>query len=61
MNNYLNSSGLSHLWSKIVEYVSVNGGKIDTIKQNGEALPIADKTVNITAPTITLKKWGVDD
>lgn len=35
----------------IAEYVEENGGKIDTIKRNGTALPITDKAVNITVPT----------
>ena len=37
----------------IPNYVEVNGGKIDTIKVNGTAQTIADKTVNITVPTKT--------
>lgn len=35
----------------IVEYVAANGGKIDVIKRNGTALPIADKAVDISVPT----------
>ena len=37
----------------IPEYVEANGGKIDTIKVNGTAQVISDKTVNITVPTKT--------
>ena len=37
----------------IPDYVEVNGGKIDTIKVNGTAQVISDKTVNITVPTKT--------
>jgi len=37
----------------LVEYVDENGGKIDTIKRNGTALPITNKTVNISVPTKT--------
>ena len=37
----------------IPDYVEANGGKIDTIKVNGTAQAIADKTVNITVPTKT--------
>lgn len=37
----------------IPEYVEANGGKIDTIKVNGTAQAITDKTVNITVPTKT--------
>lgn len=33
------------------EYVDENGGKIDVIKVNDSALPITNKTVNITMPT----------
>lgn len=32
-------------------YVTENGGKIDVIKVNGTAQPIANKEVNITVPT----------
>lgn len=35
----------------IAEYVEENGGKIDTIKKNGTALPITNKAVDITVPT----------
>lgn len=35
----------------IAEYVAANGGKIDVIKRNGTALPIADKAVDISVPT----------
>ncbi len=35
----------------IAEYVETHGGKIDTIKRNGTALPITDKTVDISVPT----------
>ena len=37
----------------IPDYVEANGGKIDTIKVNGTAQVISDKTVNITVPTKT--------
>ena len=37
----------------IPDYVEANGGKIDTIKVNGTAQVIFDKTVNITVPTKT--------
>ena len=37
----------------IPDYVEANGGKIDTIKVNGAAQVISDKTVNITVPTKT--------
>lgn len=37
----------------IAEYVSANGGKIDTIKVNGTAQTITDKAVDITVPTAT--------
>ena len=37
----------------IPDYVEANGGKIDTIKVNGTAQAITDKTVNITVPTKT--------
>ncbi len=37
----------------IPNYVEANGGKIDTIKVNGTAQTITDKTVNITVPTKT--------
>lgn len=37
----------------IPDYVEANGGKIDTIKVNGTAQTITDKTVNITVPTKT--------
>lgn len=37
----------------IPDYVDANGGKIDTIKVNGTAQVITDKTVNITVPTKT--------
>lgn len=37
----------------IPNYVEANGGKIDTIKVNGTAQAIADKTVNITVPLKT--------
>ncbi len=37
----------------IPDYVEANGGKIDTIKVNGTAQAISDKTVNITVPTKT--------
>lgn len=37
----------------IVDYVDANGGKIDTIKVNGTAQEIADKTVDINVPTNT--------
>ena len=37
----------------IPDYVETNGGKIDTIKVNGTAQAITDKTVNITVPTKT--------
>ena len=37
----------------VIEYVDENGGKINTITQNGVELPIEDKTVNITTPTKT--------
>lgn len=37
----------------IPDYVEANGGKIDTIKVNGTAQIISDKTVNITVPTKT--------
>lgn len=37
----------------IPDYVEENGGKIDTIKVNGTAQVISDKTVNITVPTKT--------
>ena len=37
----------------IPKYVEANGGKIDTIKVNGTAQVISDKTVNITVPTKT--------
>lgn len=35
----------------IPAYVEANGGKIDTIKVNGTAQTITDKTVDITVPT----------
>ena len=35
----------------IPNYVEANGGKIDTIKVNGVAQPIANKEVDITVPT----------
>ena len=37
----------------IPDYVDPPGGKIDTIKVNGTAQVISDKTVNITVPTKT--------
>lgn len=37
----------------IPDYVEANGGKIDTIKVNGTAQTVSDKTVNITVPTKT--------
>lgn len=37
----------------IPDYVEANGGKIDTIKVNGTAQVISDKTVDITVPTKT--------
>lgn len=37
----------------IPDYVEANGGKIDTIKVNGTAQVISDKTVNIAVPTKT--------
>ncbi len=37
----------------IPNYVEANGGKIDTIKVNGTAQAITDKTVDITVPTKT--------
>lgn len=37
----------------IPDYVEANGGKIDTIKVNGTAQVISNKTVNITVPTKT--------
>lgn len=37
----------------IPDYVEANGGKIDTIKVNGTAQAITDKTVDITVPTKT--------
>ncbi len=37
----------------IPDYVEENGGKIDTIKVNGTAQVISNKTVNITVPTKT--------
>lgn len=37
----------------IPDYVEANGGKIDTIKVNGTAQTVTDKTVNITVPTKT--------
>ena len=37
----------------IPDYVEANGGKIDTIKVNGTAQAVTDKTVNITVPTKT--------
>lgn len=37
----------------IPDYVEANGGKIDTIKVNGTAQAITDKTVDIAVPTKT--------
>ena len=37
----------------IPDYVEANGGKIDTIKVNGTAQTITDKTVDISVPTKT--------
>ena len=34
-----------------VEYVTTNGGKINTVKVNGTALPVTDKAVDVTVPT----------
>lgn len=34
-----------------IEYVTTNGGKINIVKVNGTALPVTDKTVDITVPT----------
>lgn len=34
-----------------IEYVTTNGGKINTVKVNGTALPVTDKAVDITVPT----------
>lgn len=33
------------------EYVNQNGGKINTVKVNGTALPVIDKAVDVTVPT----------
>lgn len=34
-----------------IEYVTTNGGKINTVKVNGAALPVTDKAVDVTVPT----------
>lgn len=43
----------------IAEYVAANGGKIDTIKKNGTALPITNKAVDITVP-VSASDVGAD-
>lgn len=34
-----------------IDYVTTNGGKINTVKVNGTALPVTDKAVDVTVPT----------
>ena len=37
----------------VIDYVDEHGGNIDTIKENGVALEIVDKSVNVVVPTKT--------
>ena len=46
-------TGIVEAAGGIPDYVEANGGKIDTVKVNGTAQVISDKTVNITVPTKT--------
>ena len=46
-------TGIVEAAGGIPDYVEANGGKIDTIKVNGTAQVISDKTVNIAVPTKT--------
>ena len=46
-------TGIVEAAGGIPDYVEANSGKIDTIKVNGTAQVISDKTVNIAVPTKT--------
>lgn len=51
ISDSISSSSTSSIASK--QYVTDNGGKIDTIKVNGTTQTITNKTVDITVPTKT--------